>query len=123
MSVFKIGGIDLIPYTEKGSYSVTLQPEGGGNDFTTANGETVGSSIGDRVIIAAELVNVPDEYARVISNAVSAAEFEVTYSTPCTATEKFRKTSYKAYAKQKATKWDISLTITSAALINRGGCL
>lgn len=123
MSVFKIGGIDLIPYTERGSYSVTLQPEGGGNDFTTANGEVISGNVGDRVIISAELVSVPDEYARVISNAVSASEFGVTYSTPCTAAAKLHKTSYKAYAKKKAAEWDISLTITSAALINRGGCL
>lgn len=123
MSVFKIEGVDFIPYTERGSYSVTLQPESGGNDFTTANGEVVSGSIGDRVIISAELVNVPDKYARIISAAVSAREFDVTYSTPCTATAAFRKTSFKALAKEKATKWDIFLTITSAALINRGGCL
>ena len=123
MSVFIIDGVNLIPYTEKGSYSVTLQPESVGNDFTTANGEVISGSIGDRVIISAELVNVPDEYAQIISSAVSVPEFDVTYSTPCTATEAFRKTSYKAVAKDKATKWDITLTITSAALINRGGGL
>lgn len=123
MTVFDIGGVNLVDYIVSGGFSISLTPQSGGNEFICTDGTTIGDKTGDKITLSVELSRVPDAYAKVISQAVSKPTFDITYSTPCTATTTFRKTSYKAIARKKCDSWDISLSVESAALVNTGGSL
>ena len=121
MTTFKFDGINLVPFLTE--YSLQLSPQTGGNSFTDINGETVSDRLGDKLSISFSLRHTVEETAQMISAAVNSGEIDVICSAPSQISTQCRVVSYKAIPYMKSTQWNFNITIESAALINRGGCL
>ncbi|MBQ7782400.1 MAG: hypothetical protein IJ368_00360 [Oscillospiraceae bacterium] len=121
MSVLKIGNIDVVPWLTE--YNLQLIPQFGSNGFTAENGDVISDYKGDKIAVSFTLRRVPDDVAKQISTIIGSKEFSCTVSAPCTITDKFVKTSYKAMPYEKSAKWHFDISLESAALINSGSGL
>lgn len=113
-------------------YEISIVPVESDNGFTSFTGKEIRPVMGHKTTISCVLKNVPHEKAQDIARIVKQKEFDLTYTTPLSITNKFRCTKYGAVPKcsdpreknplvtDKIT-WNISLTLESADLAADGG--
>lgn len=92
------------------------------NSFTNYDGTKVYGKGGSIVKLDIRLGNVPTSISMALASAVESGEVTVAYTSPSPASAKFIKKRYQASAKAKGAKWDISLSLESAAPVG-GDCL
>lgn len=92
------------------------------NSFTNHDGSKVYGNGGSVVKLDIRLGNVPTSISMALASAVESGEVEVSYTSPSPTSAKFVKKRYQASAKAKGAKWDISLSLESAAPVG-GSCL
>ena len=113
-------------------YEISIVPVESDNSFTSFSGKEVRPIMGHKTTISCTLKNVPHAKAQDIARMVKQKEFDLTYTTPLTITNKFRCTKYCAIPKcsdpreknplitDKIT-WNISLSLESADIAADGG--
>ena len=92
------------------------------NSFTNHDGSKFYGNGGSIVKLDIRLGNVPTSISMALASAVESGEVTVAYTSPSPASAKFVKKRYQASAKAKGAKWDISLSLESAAPVG-GDCL
>lgn len=119
-TVLSLDGVNVVPYLVLDSYSVQTSLEGGGEEFTAANGDIVGGEQGFKVALSFSLKSVPLALAQRISHILKGGSFSCSYSAPDEFTTDFIAESCKATPKNKATMWDFDVTVKSKSLICSG---
>lgn len=80
-------------------YDITVTPIESDNTFPDVNGKKIGKIQGYETVVSCTLKKVPHNIAVEIAKIVKAEEFDLTYTTPISITEKFKCTKYEAAPK------------------------
>ncbi len=131
--MIQIVAMDNIEIHQKTTdYEINIVPIESDNGFTSFTGKEIRPVMGHKTTISCVLKNVPHEKAQDIARIVKQKEFDLTYTTPLSITNKFRCTKYGTVPKcsdpreknplvtDKIT-WNISLSLESTDIAADGG--